>query len=533
MISGDVIKPVAQPAQRLRVLDATLRDGDQAAGFAFSVRAKLDIARALAASGVDIIEAGFPLSSALDGEACALIADEFAAQTNAYANAPSIALMCRAIPDEIRKTAAFFRSNTRGVLHLSLPVSDLHISSKLGISRALLLERAANSVRIARCLAFEVEMGAEDATRADREFLAEYCDAVTSLGARTVNIADTVGHALPLEFASLVTYLLRKVPAFRDGSSIISVHCHNDLGLASANTLAAIGARCGQIEVCALGLGERAGNAALEEIAAVLETRHDIYDICTGLIPSEIGNLTRLVSSVIGTGLSPLKPVTGSNIRAHASGIHQHGVSRNCKAYQSFDPSVFRTVPERIVLSRHSGRSGVEMAAIKYAGVRLTAAQAESLLGRIKNSCQNDASQFGITEFLLLLRDDGLVTKPIISCRDVALTALEGSYTLSGSFFRNDTRGTGYFFETGNGRTLIKSSLDLIRKLFSVEIAVQAINISGYGNGSGFRWRIYIEASFAENFAVERIGENQTNLLLAALLDLANVLCARHMFMQK
>jgi len=528
MKAGETMKPDISSPRRLRVLDATLRDGDQAAGFAFPVRAKLEIARALAASGVDIIEAGFPLSSAADGEACALIAEEFAGGVDAPSVAPMIALMCRAIPAEIRKTAAFFRSNTRGILHLSLPVSDLHISSKLGLDPAALLDRAVQSVRIARTLACEVEMGAEDATRADRDFLVEYCDAVTSMGARTVNIADTVGRALPDEFASLISYLLQKVPAFRDGSSIISVHCHNDLGLASANTLAAIGARCGQIEVCALGLGERAGNAALEEISAILDTRLETYNVRTGLIPSAIGNLTRLVSGYAGTSLSPLKPVTGSNIRAHASGIHQHGISRNREAYRSFDAGKFDTVPERIVLSRHSGRSGVEMAARHYAGVQLTIVQAERLLERIKGTLRDDESLFGITEFLLLLKAEGLLVKPVVSCRDVLLTADTDCYVLSGTFLINAITGIRSFFETGRGESLSESALALIGRLFSLDILIQALCISGYGNGKNFRWRVYIEASVAETcaetFAVERIGHDQNRLIIDALLDIYNVL---------
>jgi len=509
------MKSVTQPLRRLRLLDATLRDGDQAAGFAFSVRAKLDISRALAASGVDVVEAGFPLSSALDGEACALIAEEFAS----LANAPFVSLMCRAIPDEIRKTAAFFRSNTRGILHLSLPVSDLHISSKLGLDRTALLERAVRSVQIARTLACEVEMGAEDATRADRDFLVEYCDAVTSMGARTVNIADTVGHAIPLEFAELISYLTRKVSAFRDGSSIISVHCHNDLGLASANTLAAIGAGCGQIEVCALGLGERAGNAALEEIAAVLETRLDMYNVGTGLIPSAIGNLTRLVSSYAGTSLSPLKPVTGLNIRAHASGIHQHGISRNRESYQSFDAVRFDTVPERIVLSRHSGRSGVEMAALAYAGVHLISSQSERLLERIKTSLQNDSSIFGITEFLLLLKHEGLVSKPIITCREIVLSVIDGNCVLSGTFVYDDPHEFRLVHETGYGASVVYAALDLISRLFSRDIPLRSASISGYGNGNSFRWRVYIEDF---KMAVERIGVDQNRLIIEALLDVAN-----------
>jgi len=519
MKTVDVITSVAQPVRRLRVLDATLRDGDQAAGFAFPLRAKLEIARALAASGVDIIEAGFPLSSALDGEACALIAEEFASRSNAQPNTPLIAFMCRARPDEISKTASFFRSNTRGILHLSLPVSDLHITSKLGLDRTALLERAVESVRVARTLACEVEMGAEDATRADRDFLVEYCDAVTSAGARTVNIADTVGHALPLEFADLVAYLRSAVSAFRDGSSIISVHCHNDLGLASANTLGAIGARCGQIEVCALGLGERAGNAALEEIAAILDTRLDTYNVYTGLIPSEIGNLTRLVSSYAGTSLSSLKPVTGSNIRAHASGIHQHGISRSSETYKSFDAEKFDTVPERIVLSRHSGRSGVEMAARQYAGVQLTSSQSECFLERIKETLRDDESLFGITEFLLLLKAEGLFNNPVLSCRELVLSVIDGRSVLSGKFMRDCFHESRFIHETGHGVALVDTAIDLINRLCKREISPRAISISGYGNGDAFRWRVNIDDF---GMAFERTGVDQNRLIIETLLDVVN-----------
>lgn len=489
--------PQPEGLRRIRVLDATLRDGDQAAGFAFSAKAKLDIARALAVAGVDVVEAGFPLSSRADGESCARIASEFASSSDM----PAVSFLCRSITEDIELTARFFDPNCRSILHLSLPVSDIHIRAKFGSSRSSVLERAVASVRVARTLTHEVEMGAEDATRADRSFLAEYCDAVTSAGANTVNIADTVGRALSDEFGELVSYLVRTVPAFRDGTARVSVHCHDDLGLAAANTVAGIRSGCTQIEVCALGLGERAGNTALEELAAIIATRSDTLGVSTGIRLPALGPLTRLVSRECGTSFSPLKSITGSNVRAHASGIHQQALARDPETYEAAFGALVDAVPERIVLSRHSGKAGVESAAREYAGVELSADQAVSLLARIKEALPDDEPSFGITEFLSLLKEHNLVRVPILLCDDV-----------------------GYSFARGSSPE--SEAIALVAQASGTDFSVRTMSVSGYTAGEQTKYRAYLEVTYpgeeSNLFAVERTGFDRERVLVNALLDAVN-----------
>lgn len=535
MIPPVAANPADVAPRRIRVLDATLRDGDQAAGFAFSVAEKLEIALALADAGVDVIEAGFPLSSRADGESCALVSRELSAR----AGAPAVSFFCRAVLGDIERTARFFSPECRSVLHLSLPVSDVHIRAKFGLSRRSVLDRAVESVRAARSLASEVEMGAEDATRADRAFLAEYCDAVTSAGARTVNVADTVGRALPGEFGELVAYLRYAVPAFRVGSASISVHCHDDLGLAAANTVAAVQSGCDQIEVCALGLGERSGNAALEELSAILSARGDALCATTGIALSALAPLARLVSLRCGTAFSPLKSVTGSSARAHASGIHQSALSRDIETYSpgsvADGPPVF--APERIVLSRHSGKAGVASAARAYAGIELGEARAAELLDVIKETLPDSEPAFGVTEFLSLLNDRDLMAVSTVRCRDLEFSSARGQCEISGAFDfgaspspAGDRRENGCV--TGRGPTPGEAALDLVERATGIDLSVRALAVSSYdvpshGVESGAKWRVYIEAivsgdAEARVFAVERVGCDRDRATVDALLDAVN-----------
>ncbi len=408
---------MAESRRKLRILDTTLRDGDQAAGFAFTLREKLDLARLLSACGVDCIEAGFPSSSALDAEACRQIDLELGSGRRT-GEGTQLAVMCRALPAEILLAARALAHPQSALLHLSLPVSDLHLRVKLGKSRAELLTMASGAVSLACGYAGEVEMGAEDATRADRSFMAEYCHTVTAAGATIVNIADTVGYAVPEEMFALVEYLHSQVAAFRDGRAILSVHCHNDFGLAVANTLSGIRAGCGQVELSASGLGERAGNATLEGIAAVLSSRPDLYPVHTALNTKAMGELSRRLGAIIGSGLSPLQPVTGSNVRTHASGIHQSGLARDENTYRSVCTQAFDTVPERLVLSRHSGRAGVQEAVRRYAGAEPTDYAVESVLLRLKDPAFSGPT-LAATDFFMILKTAGMPLPPLVTLADL------------------------------------------------------------------------------------------------------------------
>jgi 2-isopropylmalate synthase len=391
----------------IRVLDTTLRDGDQSAYGSFSIREKLAIARLLDAAGVDCVETGFPASSAVDLEACRLISAE--------GLKADIAVMCRAIPAEI-ELAASVLPPSNGIIHLTLPVSDTLMGAKLGKTKRETLALLRESVRRAADLASLVEMGAEDATRADYGFLVDYCAAAIEAGARIVNIADTVGKSAPEDFAALIRNLVRDIPAFASGSVTLSVHCHNDMGLASANSRAGLLAGADQIETTLLGIGERAGNAATEELAAIIALSGAYDGLRAGFVPEKLADAARTVGVVLGLSLSPFKPIIGQNARVHSSGTHQQAETRQPGVYEVVPPSrgadsagSRRTdlSSARIVLSRHSGRAGVIGFAARYASITLGDEDATAISTMIKEL--PDAGGLprrivGITEFLEMLR---------------------------------------------------------------------------------------------------------------------------------
>lgn len=513
-------------ARRVRILDTTLRDGDQAAGFALSVTEKVALARALARYGVDCLETGFPTSSPADAQACRLISDELGGRVQ-------IAVMSRLKPSEIRESAAYLPVGTlgtpipgtwpegvatgAGLLHLSCPVSDLHIAAKLGISRGATVRLAADSVAFAAGLAPAVEVGAEDATRADPAYLAEWCAAVTEAGARIVNIADTVGRSLPADMERLVASLMQTVPAFLRGEAILSVHCHDDRGLALANALAAVGAGCLQVELTALGVGERAGNAALEEFACLARERSEL-GIETGIDPSYTGDLARLVASAVGSSLSPLKPLTGWNVNAHAAGMHQQGQAKSKKAYRLADPAEYGTAPDRIVLSRHSGSAGVAAWIREHAGFEPDGKTVGDLLGKIKTDAKAPTAT-ALLRHLSPTVSGGLPT--------VALTSYREEVTIANGkpLWRVEAR----FADPGRPRparaeanVLIAALLSLVRAETGLALKVRSATGTSYGETN----RVYLETAIEglgdRLWAFERRGNAPGQLLLECMLDAVN-----------
>jgi 2-isopropylmalate synthase len=503
--------------RRIRILDTTLRDGDQAAGFAFTSRQKIDIARLLVKTGVDCIETGFPSSSRKDFETCCLLSAEI--------REVSVAVFTRAVLADIRRSAEALGGAASGVLHLSLPVSRLHIETKLGKTEKEVLQLATECTRYASGLAALVEAGAEDATRADREFLLDYCGAVTEAGARIVNIADTVGCAVPGEFSALVGFLTENVPAFADGRSILSVHCHNDLGLALANTLAGITAGCGQIETTSMGIGERNGNVALEEIAYVLEERKDFYPGRTNLIPLAIGELAKQISGIIGTDLSPFKPGTGRNSDAHASGLHQQGLHRNRKTYGRAGGTLFGIARERIIISRHSGKAGLLAAIQKYAGTEIEEGTLAGILEAVKDSSDAEP-MLGVSELLSILWKFAVIPVPPARC-----ISLEIGEKQNGNKIRHFATATfmkpGKPLETYTSEedSWTKNLTSLIKPLLATEILALTISFSGYGQGETVK-RLYLEATVMNQpprkYALERTGRDLSRLRLECLLDIVN-----------
>lgn len=331
----------------LSVLDTTLRDGEQSPGCSMKLEQKLEVAAQLEQIGVDVIEAGFPIASPDDFEAVREIA-------KTVKNC-GVTGLCRASASDIACAWEALRHSKRPRIHIFLATSDIHIGHKLKSSREKVLEMAVSSVKHARGLCGEVQFTAEDAARSDRAFLLEVFSGVHEAGAMLCNIADTVGYSTPEEMAALVAFFKAELP----DSLMLGVHCHNDLGLACANTLSAIKAGADHFECTLGGIGERAGLAAMEEVAMALQTRGELYGAKTKLETREFYRANKLLSNIIDVEISPTKPIVGANAFAHEAGVHQHGVMANPLTYEIMKPGDIGLHVNRIVMGKHSGKAAL------------------------------------------------------------------------------------------------------------------------------------------------------------------------------
>jgi len=330
----------------IRIFDTTLRDGEQSPGASMNIEEKLNLARQLARLGVDTIEAGFPIASDGDFEAVKAIAQEI--------KNVEIAGLARANEKDIYRAYSAVKFAEKPVIHTFIATSDVHLKYKLKMTREALLEKAANMVRYAKSFVEEVEFSAEDASRTDLDFLKIVLEEVIKAGATRLNIPDTVGYATPFEFYNFIKDVKTKVKGIEN--IILSVHCHNDLGLGTANSLSAILAGANQIECTINGIGERAGNAALEEIVMALNVRKDIYNSETNIKTSELYRTSQLLTYTTGISVQPNKAIVGKNAFAHEAGIHQDGILKEKTTYEIMTPELVGRQSNELVLGKHSGK---------------------------------------------------------------------------------------------------------------------------------------------------------------------------------
>jgi len=338
-------------SERVLIFDTTLRDGEQSPGASMTTSEKLRVAHALDELGVDVIEAGFPISSPDDFQAVRNIAREV--------RRPVIAGLARAREEDIRRAGDAVAQAERGRIHTFIATSAVHLQMKLGISEDECVDRAAEAVRLARTYTDDVEFSAEDATRTDLPFLCRVVAAAVEAGATTVNIPDTVGYTLPGEIAEIFRTLVEEVPGIEN--VVLSTHCHNDLGFAVANSLAAVQAGARQVECTVNGIGERAGNAALEEIVMAIAVRRDILGFETGINTHRIHPTSSLLSKITGIHPQPNKAIVGRNAFAHEAGIHQDGMLKERSTYEIMDPAMVGVPESRLVLGKHSGRHALRV----------------------------------------------------------------------------------------------------------------------------------------------------------------------------
>ncbi len=362
------------PQNRVSIFDTTLRDGEQSPGCSMNLREKVRMAIKLQDLGVDVIEAGFPIASEGDFYAVTAVAVQ--------CREVKVAALCRTAEQDVARAAEALKNAVHPRIHAFCATSDIHLEHKLKKSRAEVIEMTRNAVRQARSYAEDVEFSAEDATRSDIDYLCEVLEAAVDAGASVLNVPDTVGYTTPVEYTHLVQQVRERV--VRDRDVIVSVHCHNDLGLAVANSLAAIEAGARQVECTINGIGERAGNASLEEIVMALHVRADRLPFATNIKTTELYPTSQLLSSIVGFDVQPNKAIVGRNAFAHEAGIHQHGVINNPLCYEIMTPESVGVPANSLVLGKHSGRHALSL---RYAelGYDITPAELDAAYKNFTN----------------------------------------------------------------------------------------------------------------------------------------------------
>ncbi len=369
--------------RRILLFDTTLRDGEQAPGFSMNIDEKVAMAGQLARLGVDVIEAGFPISSEGDFEAVRAVAQEV--------RGPVIAGLARAVPGDIDRCWEAVKGAGHPRIHTFIATSDIHIRYKFRTTRKEILKRAVKAVRHACSLCGDVEFSAEDAFRSDVDFLCEVVEAAIEAGASTINIPDTVGYAIPSEFGALISAIRSRVSGI--DRAVLSVHCHNDLGLAVANSLAAVQNGAGQVEGSINGIGERAGNASLEEVIMAIKTRGALFGADTGVDTGEIYRTSRLLTKITGVEVQPNKAVVGRNAFAHEAGIHQDGMLKDSRTYEIMTPESVGVPKSHLVLGKHSGRHAFQKR-LASLGLSLSAEQLAGAFERFKELCDKKKEVF-------------------------------------------------------------------------------------------------------------------------------------------
>ena len=361
---------------RVWIFDTTLRDGEQSPGCSMTVPEKLRMAAKLVELGVDILEAGFPIASEGDFQAVDAVSREFPWV--------QVAALARSMKLDVERAARSLEKAKRPRIHTFLATSDIHLKYKLKKSRQEVLDAAVSAVELARHFVDDVEFSAEDGARTDPEYLEQVSKAVVAAGARTVNIPDTVGYSTPDEYGALIGRIVQVL----GDTAVVSVHCHDDLGLAVANSLAAVKAGARQIECTVNGIGERAGNCSLEEVVMVMKTRHDRFPYTTGIHTEHLFPASQLLSSIISFGPQPNKAIVGRNAFAHEAGIHQDGFLKEPTTYEIINPKSVGVPESRLVLGKHSGRHALKKRC-EDLGFTLSAAELDAVYEQLTALADN------------------------------------------------------------------------------------------------------------------------------------------------
>jgi 2-isopropylmalate synthase len=469
--------------KRVIVFDTTLRDGEQSPGASMNLTEKLEVARALELLGVDVIEAGFPITSQDDFEAVRAISREV--------RRPAVCGLARCVAKDIDRAAEAVKAAKHPRVHVFLATSKIHREFKLRKARHEILRLAIDGVRHARAAVKDVEFSPEDAARTEPEFLAEVVEAVIDAGASTVNIPDTVGWSTPERFGALIEYLFDCVPNI--GKAVIAVHCHDDLGMAVANTLAAVQAGARQIEVTINGIGERAGNAAMEEVVMALNTRPEVFDGCRSGIRTDLLYATsRLVSRVTGLAVARNKAIVGENAFAHESGIHADGILKKRTTYEIMDPRSVGLAKSKLVLGKHSGRHQFRQR-LKELGFRLKDAQVDALFfGAFKDLADRKKEVFD--EDLVALAESEVAHAPETwrLCRLTVATATGGMATATVEL--EDQVAHEHRRDAATGDGPVDAIFHAMEKMTGVKLKLEEFQIRAVTGGTEAQGEARIEA---------------------------------------
>jgi 2-isopropylmalate synthase len=452
----------------VRIFDTTLRDGEQAPGIALTRAEKVEIAEQLARLEVDVIEAGFPVSSEGEFEAVSEIASSV--------KGPVIAALARVVPGDITRAAEALAGAERWRIHTFISTSDIHMTDMLRMSNAQVLDAIREGVNLAVGYTDDVEFSAQDATRTELDFLLECFRVAVDAGATTINVPDTVGYSMPHEFGELVRTVREAVP----DHIVISTHCHNDLGLAVANSLAGIVNGARQVEVAVNGIGERAGNCSLEEVAMIVRTRREALGVSHGLNLKEIVRTSRLVSMTTGYGVQPNKAVVGSSAFAHESGIHQHGVLANRATYEIMDPLEIGLEGNQLVLGKHSGRHAFADALEKI-GIELDEDHLNHAFARFKELADRKIQLTDQDLAAIVSEELGAAAEDVF-----VLEALQvgGGTALSPTASVRLRRGEEMVEESAMGDGMIDAAMGAIQRASGVEGRLVSFNVSAVTGGT-------------------------------------------------
>ena len=455
--------------ERVIIFDTTLRDGEQSPGASMNAAEKLRLATQLEKLGVDVLEAGFPAASEGDFDAVSRIAGKL--------KKTEVAALARTSKNDIDRAWGAIQYAEKPRIHTFLATSDIHMQYKLKMTREQVLKTASECVKYAKSFTDNIEFSAEDASRSDRDFLCKVFEAAIGAGATTINIPDTVGYAIPMEFAELVKYVIDHTPNIHQ--AVVSVHCHNDLGLATANTIAAINNGARQAEVTINGIGERAGNTSLEEVVMSLHTRPNFLPYSSNIRTEQIFPTSRLVSMITGIMVQPNKAIVGANAFAHEAGIHQDGVLKNPMTYEIMKPDTIGLSSSKLVLGKHSGRHALR-SHLKEIGYDLSDEELKLVFKKFKDLA--DKKKHVVDEDLEVIVTEGILrTTDIFELEYLHVTS--GTTIIPMATVRllingRAVQGTGY----GNGP--IDAAYDCIAKLTGTESELMRFSINAVTSGT-------------------------------------------------